>query len=160
MGMGDSEGLGDPEAKGALLKLAHARHDTSSTDREGTIPLLLRHPQVIIDCHDSGRQAIILITFDLKKPPRLGEIDAQTGRNFLGTQPLGHLDSKTRLACLGLPTRFVALSDGAIDHHGILVCLPLQHRGPLLSLQLEVPLRLQLRQEFASPLTSHGIPLQ
>ena len=39
MGMGDSEGLGDPEAKGALLKLAHARRDTSSTDREGTSPL-------------------------------------------------------------------------------------------------------------------------
>ena len=47
--MGNSEGLGDPEAKGALLKLAHVRRDTSSTDHEGTIPLLLRHPQVVTD---------------------------------------------------------------------------------------------------------------
>ncbi|XP_066373592.1 uncharacterized protein [Miscanthus floridulus] len=76
MGMGDSEGLGDPKAKGALHKLAHVRRDTSSTDHEGTSPLLLRHPQVIIDRQDSGRQAIILITFDLKKPPCLGEIGA------------------------------------------------------------------------------------
>ena len=83
MGMGDSEGLVDPEAKGALLKLAHPRRDTSSMSREGTSPLLLHHLQVVTDRQDGGRQAIILITFDLKKPPRLGEIGMQTGRNFL-----------------------------------------------------------------------------
>ena len=142
MGMGDSEGLGDPEAKGVLLKLAHPRRDTSSTRCKGTSPLLLRHLQVITDCQDGGRQAIILITFDLKKPLRLSEISAQTGKNFLGIQPSGHLDSKIRPACLGLPTRFVTLSDGPVDHHGILVHLLLQRRGPLLSLQLEVPLHL------------------
>ena len=84
-------------------------------------------------------------------PLRLSEIGAQTGRNFLGIQPSGHLDSKIRLACLGLPTCFVALSDGSIDHHDILVRLLLQHREPLLSLQLEVPLYLQLCQELAGP---------
>ena len=57
---------------------------------------------------------IIPITFDLKKPPRLGEIGAQTGRSFLGIQPSGHLDSKIRLACLGLPTRFITLSNGPV----------------------------------------------
>ena len=82
----------------------------------------------------------MLITFSLEKPPHLGKIGAQTGRNLFGIQPSGHLNSKIRLACLGLLTCFVALSDGPIDHHGILVHLLLQHRGPLLSLQLEVPL--------------------
>ena len=77
---------------------------------------------------------IIFITFSLKKPLRLGKIGAQTGRNFLGIQPLGHLDSKIRLACLGLPTCFIVLSGRPLDHYGILVCLFLQHRGPLLSL--------------------------
>ena len=140
--MGNSEGLGDPEAKGTLVKLATPRRDTSSTSHEGTGPLPLCHLQITTDRQDGGRQAIILITFDLKKRPCLGEIDAQTSRNFLGIQPSGHLNSKIRLACLGLPTRFVALSDDPVDHHGILVRLLLQCRGPLLSLQLEVPLRL------------------
>ena len=58
---------------------------------------------------------IIFITFDLKKPPCLGEIGAQTGRNFLDIQPSGHLDSKIRPACLGLPMRFIVLSDGPVD---------------------------------------------
>ena len=82
--MGDSEGLGDPEAKGALLKLAHPRRNTSSTSREGTDPLLLCHLQVVTDRQDGGRQAIILITFDLKKPSCLGKIGAQIDRSFLG----------------------------------------------------------------------------
>ena len=142
MSMGDGEGLGNPSMKSTLLKLAHPSRDISGTGRKRAGPSLLCHLQVIADCQNGEGQAIILITFSLKKPPRLGKIGAQTSRNFLSIQPSGHLDSKIRLACLGHLTRFVALSDGPIDHQGILVHLLLQHRGPLLHLQLEVPLYL------------------
>ena len=54
----------------------------------------------------------MLITFDLKKPPHLGEFHAQPSKNFLGLQPSGHRVSKIRPEGPGLPTCLVALSDG------------------------------------------------
>ena len=134
MRMGDGEGLGDPDVKSTLLKLAHPSRDTGGTGRKRAGPLLLCHLQVVADRQNSEGQVIILITFSLEKPPHLGKIGAQIGRNFLGIQPLGHLDSKIRLACLGLLTRFIALSGRLLDHCGILVRLLLQCYGPLLSL--------------------------
>ena len=131
---------------------------------------------------------IILITFDLKKPPRLGKIDEQTSRSFLDIQPSGHLNSKIRPTCLGLPTRFIALSDGpvtllagraalraksifglaqlvplpvqSVDHHGILVRLLLMGCGLTLSLPPKIPLHLQIVQDLDSPLTGLYILLE
>ena len=56
----------------------------------------------------------MLIAFDLKKPPHLGEIGAQSGRSFLGLQPSGHRDSKIHPEGLGLLMCFVALLDGSV----------------------------------------------
>ena len=64
-----------------------------------------------------------------------------------------HRDSKIRPEGVGHPTRLVALPDGLV--HPLLQC-----HGPLLSLKLEISLRLQLRQELAGLLTSHDILLQ
>ena len=44
----------------------------------------MRHLQVIADHHDDRAQKIMLIAFDLKDPPHLGEFRAQLDRNFLG----------------------------------------------------------------------------
>ena len=74
MRMGNGEGLGDPDVKSTLLKLAHPSHDTSSMGRKGAGPRLLRHLQVVIDHQNGGRQAIILITFGLEKSPCIGKI--------------------------------------------------------------------------------------
>ena len=110
----------------------------------------------------------MLIAFDLKKPPHLGEFRPQPGRNFLGLQPLGHRISKIHPEGPGLPTRLIALSDGPIvllagraalraksffgpaclvplpeqpiDQRGILACPLLKVRGPILNLPPETPL--------------------
>ena len=73
---GNSEGLGDPGVKGILLKLAHPRCDTSVMSRKGAGPLLLHHLQVVVGHHDGRAQEIMLIAFDLKKAPHLGEFRA------------------------------------------------------------------------------------
>ena len=119
---------------------------------------------------------IILITFGLEKPPRLGKIGTQSDRSFLDLQPTGHRGSKFRPEGLNLLTCFVALSDGPvvllaghaalraksffgparliplptqpIDQHGILIRPPLKVRGPILSLPPEIPLCLQLAQDL------------
>ena len=114
MRTGNNEGLGDPGVKGVHLKLADPRRYTSSTSRKGTGPLLLHHLQVVVGHHDGRAQEIMLIAFDLKKPPRLGEFRAQPGRNFLGLQPSGHRVLKMRLEGPGLPTCLVVLSDGSV----------------------------------------------
>ena len=114
MRTGNSEGLGDPSVKGVLLKLVDPRRYASGTSHKGTGPLLLRHLQVIIDRHDGRAQEIVLITFDLKKPPQLGEFRAQSGRNFLGLQPSGHRVSKIRPEGPGLLTHLNVLSDGLV----------------------------------------------
>ena len=56
----------------------------------------------------------MLIAFDLKDPPHLGEFRAQPDRNFLGLQPSGHRVSKIRPEGHGLPMCLAALSDGPV----------------------------------------------
>ena len=56
----------------------------------------------------------MLIAFDLKKLPHLGEFRAQPSRNFLGLQPSGQHVSKIRPEGPDLPTRLVMLLDGSV----------------------------------------------
>ena len=55
MRMGNGEGLGDPDVKSTLLKLAHPSRDTSGMGRNGAGPRLLWHLQVVADHQNSGR---------------------------------------------------------------------------------------------------------
>ena len=96
MRTGNSEGLGDPSVKGVLLKLAHPRHDTSGMSHKGAGPLFLRHLQIVVDHQDGSMKKIVLIAFDLKDPPHLGEFRAYPNRNFLSLQPSSHCVSKIR----------------------------------------------------------------
>ena len=112
----------------------------------------------------------MLITLGLKNPPHLDKLRAQPGRDALGLQPSGHHGSNIRPEGADPLTRLIALLNGLVvllvdravlrvepfysleqlvslpaqpgNRLGILICPPLQRRGPVLGFQLEIPLHL------------------